>query len=262
MSFIVFLGIGALAGFMAGLFGIGGGVIIVPLLALTFEALGFPSSVIVHMATGTSLATIAITSLSSASAHFKRESVRFDCLKLLLPGLVFGAMLGVVIGGQLSGAIMSMLLSIFFLLVAAKLLFSPSIARGQEALPSRPGMLGAGGVIGALSALFGVGGGTLSVPFLEWRGVPMRSAVGTSSACGVPIAIIGALTAIVVGWSHAGLPPWATGYVYWPAFIGIVLMSTWTARFGARAAHFLPERWLKRAFAALLIVMALKFLIS
>ena len=260
VSFLIFAGIGALAGFLAGLFGIGGGAVIVPLLVLTFGALGFSSDNIVHLATGTSLATIAITSLSSARAHFIRQCVRVDCLRKLLPGLIPGAMLGVVIGGQLSGPVMSLLLGVFFVAVALKLLLAPGLARDKERLLPRPGMAGAGGVIGAVSSLFGVGGGTLSVPFLEWRGISMRAAVGTSSACGVPIAVIGAVTAIVVGWHSPGLPHGATGYIYWPAFLGIVLMSVLTARLGAQVAHYLSERWLKRIFAALLLVMALKLL--
>ncbi|WP_317450682.1 sulfite exporter TauE/SafE family protein [Phytohalomonas tamaricis] len=257
----LYLLIGALAGFIAGLFGLGGGVVIVPLLVIAFGLQGVADNVAIHLAIGTSLATITITSLSSARAHYIRGSVRLDCWKLLLPGLVCGAVLGVFIGGLLSGAVMSILLGIFFLLVAVKMVFNPR-PRQQQQLPGRGPMLAAGGVIGTLSALFGIGGGTLTVPFLEWRGVEMKQAVGTSSACGIPIAVISALTAIAVGWNSSDLPQWSTGYIYWPAFLGIVLMSVPLARVGARVAHALPDIWLKRTFAGLMIIVALKFLLE
>lgn len=261
LALVFYLVIGALAGFIAGLFGLGGGVVIVPLLVIAFGLQGVADSVAIHLAIGTSLATIAVTSLSSARAHYTRGSVRLDCLKLLLPGLVFGAALGVFIGGSLSGEVMSVLLAIFFLLIAAKMVFNPR-PRDRKQLPGRPAMIAAGGVIGTLSALFGIGGGTLTVPFLEWRGVEMRQAVGTSAACGIPIAVISALTAVAVGWHADDLPRWASGYVYWPAFLGIVVMSVPLARVGARAAHALPDVWLKRTFAALMVVVALKFLLG
>ncbi|QEL11753.1 sulfite exporter TauE/SafE family protein [Kushneria phosphatilytica] len=260
-AILLYPAIGAIAGFMAGLFGIGGGVVIVPLLAFAFGLQQISESVILHLAIGTSLATIALTSLSSAWAHYQRGNVRRDCLLLLLPGLIAGAVLGVFIGDALSGGAMSLLLGIFFLLLAIKLVFNLQPG-GRRPLPGRLGMMSAGGIIGALSALFGIGGGSLSVPFLEWRSVPMKQAVGTSSAAGIPIAVIGALTAMLVGSGTQALPQWSTGYVYWPAFLGIVILSVPFARLGARVASGLSNRMLKRIFAGLIVLVAFKFLLG
>tara|TARA_R110002124_G_scaffold59064_2_gene163618 strand:+ start:2249 stop:3046 length:798 start_codon:yes stop_codon:yes gene_type:complete len=252
--------IGLLAGFLAGIFGICGGVVIVPLLVTILGWQQVDDDLALSLAVGTSLATIAVTSISSARAHYRHGNVRRDCVWLLLPGLVFGAINGVVVGDVLSGKTLSLLLGVFFLILAIKVLVN-SRSVGSYPLPGRNGMLIAGSSIGLASALFGIGGGTLMVPFLERHSIPMRQAVGTSAAAGIPIAIVGAITAMVVGDTKTSVS-WTTGYVYWPAFVGIVILSMPGAKLGALVASRLKAKVLKLTFAGLLIVVGLNFLLG
>lgn len=258
-SILLYLFIGGCGGFLAGLFGIGGGVIIVPLLALAFHLQGVAPDLILRLAIGTSLACIAATAVSSAWAHHQRGAVRGAWLLRLLPGLVVGAVVGVFIGDALPADLMQTLLAIFFILVAIRLWVSSQPSAGA-AMPGAWGMGLAGLVIGTVSALFGVGGGALTVPYLSWRGAAMTQAVGTSAAAGLPIAIIGGATSVAVGLGTPGLPPWTTGYVNWAAFAGLVVMSVPMARLGAVLAHRLPSVMLRRLFAVLLLLVALKML--
>ena len=258
LTFLGYLALGAIAGTMAGLFGVGGGLIIVPALVFAFGAQGIDPSIAMHLAIGTSLATIAITGASSAWAHHQRGSIQRQWFLLLLPGLVLGAIVGVFVAGALSGGLLGTLFGIFVILVALKMALGGGPKPGKKA-PGRLGMGMAGGVIGGVSALFGIGGGTLSLPWLTRCGASMTQAVGTSAACGLPIALSGAVTFIVVGWSHPLLPAGATGFVMWPAFLGIVLASVPFARLGARLAHVLPARVLRLSFAALLLIVGLRF---
>ncbi len=213
-----------------------------------------------HLAVGTSLATIVVTGASSAWGHYRRGSVHRTWFLALLPGLMLGAIAGVFVAGNLSGGRLGTLFGIFMLLVAARMLLGVRPRPGRLT-PGRGVMMLAGVVIGAVSALFGIGGGTLSVPWQSQSGATMTQAVGTSSVCGLPIALFGAATFIIVGWQAPGLPPGALGYVMWPAFLGIVLASVPCARLGVWLAHRLPGRLLRLAFAALLAGVGLKFLL-
>ncbi|SFX30928.1 sulfite exporter TauE/SafE family protein [Marinospirillum alkaliphilum] len=259
--FLIYLLLGAGAGLLAGLFGIGGGLVIVPVLILTFQALGFPLEILVHLAVGTSLATIIPTSISSTLTHHRKGGVNWHWFRLIAPGIVLGALLGAWTASLLSGLALQNIIGTFVLLVAVQMAFNlkPAPGRGQ---PPTPVMAAAGGLIGWASAIFGIGGGTLSVPFLTWCNAVMRQAVGTSAALGFPIAVFGALGNLWAGWQHPELPDWATGYIYWPAFVGIVLASVPFARLGAKLAHFLPELLLKRLFALLLLLVGLRFLLT
>ena len=254
-----YLAIGAFAGLLAGLFGIGGGLIIIPLLLIAFELQNVSPDVSMHLAIGTSLATIMLTSMSSIKAHHAHKAVRWDLFKPMATGIVIGAVLGVFTASSLSGAALKLIIGLFALAVAAKMLtgFQPPPSR---VVPRRPGLVGAGGVIGWGSAIFGIGGGTLTVPWLAWHNVRMQEAVATSAACGLPIAIAGALTNVAVGWNEPELPQYALGFVYLPAFFGIVLTSMATARAGARLAHRMPAKLLSKLFACLLIVVGLRLL--
>lgn len=261
VTFAVYLLLGAAAGTMAGLFGVGGGLIIVPVLALAFEWQGIAPELLMHLAIGTSLATIVITGASSAYGHFRKGSVDKPWFMALLPGLMLGAIAGVFVADTLSGTLLGTLFGVFVLLVALKMVMGLSPKPGSQA-PGKLVMMAAGAVIGAISALFGIGGGTLTVPWLSRCGAKMTQAVGTSAACGLPIALFGALTFIVVGWGHPLLPAAATGFVMWPAFLGIVLTSVPFARLGVRLAHVLPAHILRYAFATLLILVGLRFILS
>ncbi|MFK7159652.1 sulfite exporter TauE/SafE family protein [Marinospirillum sp. MEB164] len=259
MIFLIYLGLGAFAGLLAGLFGIGGGLIIVPVLVVAFTWLGFSTEILVHLAVGTSLATIIPTSISSTWSHHQKASVDWSIFSVLAPAILCGALLGAWTASLLSAALLQGVLGVFVLLVAAKMAFKLDPPAREQPVPPWV-LLPAGGIIGWASAIFGIGGGTLSVPFLSWCRLNMRLAVGTSAALGLPIALFGALGNLWTGWQQPDLPAAASGFIYWPAFLGIVLMSVPFARLGARLAHYLPEARLKQLFALLLFCVGIKFL--
>jgi uncharacterized membrane protein YfcA len=260
-SWLIYLSLGAVAGTVAGLLGVGGGLIIVPVLALVYAHLGVTEAVIMHLAIGTSLATIVMTSLSSVRAHHRRGAVLWPVVWRLTPGIVLGALLGAWLADALQSLWLQRFFGVFELAVAV-LMAAGLKPAPHRALPGAVGMVGAGGVIGTISAIVGIGGGTLTVPFLSWCNVAMRNAVATSAACGLPIAVAGAVGFILTGLDARGLPPWSSGYVYWPAFLGIVLASVAFAPLGAALAHRLPAAGLKRAFAILLVVIGIRFLLG
>ncbi|WP_249979285.1 sulfite exporter TauE/SafE family protein [Vreelandella olivaria] len=256
-----YLALGAAAGIMAGVFGVGGGIIIVPVLVFAFGVQNIAPEITMHLAVGTSLATIVVTGASSALGHIRRGSVHRPWFMALLPGLMLGAIGGVFIAGSLSGTMLGTLFGIFVLLLATKMVLGLKPKPGTV-VPGKTAMTIAGGVVGAISALFGIGGGAMTVPWLSRCGATMTQAVGTSAACGLPIAVVGAITFIIVGWGNPLLPPWATGFVMWPAFLGIVVASVPFARIGVRLAHVLPAHVLRFSFAALLAVVGLRFILA
>lgn len=275
MELITFLIIGALAGFAAGLFGVGGGTIIVPLLFIVFTQMDYSADVIMHLALGTSLATIIVTSISSLMAHNKKGAVMWPVFRNLAPGLAIGCFLGAGIAGQISGRYLQLIVGVFLLWVAYKMFFggkkqvtnnvsniNPASGANytNTELPSKPKQLAAGGVIGVASAIFGIGGGSLTVPYLTRYGVVMQRAVGTSAACGLPIAIAGALGYMVFGAQAQINVPNTVGFVHIYAFLGISIMSFFTAKLGAKVAHVLSPQLLKRCFAILLTVVGFYFL--
>ncbi|WP_207062300.1 sulfite exporter TauE/SafE family protein [Motiliproteus sp. SC1-56] len=261
MLFLSYLILGACAGLLAGLFGIGGGLIIVPVLVISFELQGMSPEVLTHVAVGTSLATIIVTSLSSIRSHHLKQAVSWNLFWPLAAGICLGAILGVKTAGRLSGPALQTAIGVFAVLIAIQMALGLR-PKGAQRLPGRPALVGAGGVIGWASAIFGIGGGSLTVPYLSWKGVRMQEAVGTSAACGLPIALMGALANVEEGWGNPELMPWSLGYVYLPAFLGIVLASAYFARLGALLAHRLPATILRRIFALLLFSVGLRFLLA
>lgn len=258
---LTYMLLGGFAGVLAGLLGVGGGLIIVPVLAGIFASQNFPAQSLMQIAIGSSLATIMVTSLSSLRAHHQRGGVRWPLMLQLTVGIIFGAWLGAAVAHLMPSDALATLFGVFELLVAAQLWFGTSSAAHQQ-LPARSRNLAAGGVIGAVSAILGIGGGTLTVPYLTWHNVPMREAVGTSAACGFPIAVSGSIGFIVAGWQVNDLPEWSTGYVYWPAVLMISLISVLAAPLGARLAHSLPQATLKRIFALFLASLGVWMLAS
>ncbi len=256
-----YLLLGACAGLVAGLFGVGGGLIIVPVLVFSFELQGMSPEVLTHVAVGTSLATIIVTSISSILTHHHKGGVIWPLFWPLAAGICLGAILGVKTAGRLSGSSLQLVIGCFAIIIAMQLAFGlkPKPSRG---VPGRPALSLAGGVIGWASAIFGIGGGSLTVPYLTFSNVQIQRAVGTSAACGLPIAIMGSLTNIEEGWNHPQLMDWSLGYVYLPAFFGIITTSAIFARFGARLAHWLPADTLRRIFALLLLLVGVRFLLS
>lgn len=251
-TLLLYLVLGAIAGIVAGLFGIGGGLLIVPVLIFSFAAQGMSPDVLTHAAVATSLATIVVTSLSSVRAHHKRGAVRWELFKPLSLGILVGAFLGVKVAGLMPGSLLQVVFGVFALCVAVQMAFALKPNAGEEE-PSSVVLMSGGGLIGGLSAIFGIGGGTLTVPFLSWKRVQMQQAVATSAACGLPIALVGALTNIWEGWGHTETAEWSLGYIYLPAFCGIVITSSLFAKFGVKLAHSLPAPVLKRIFALFLL---------
>lgn len=259
-TLLVYLVLGAFAGVLAGLFGIGGGLVIVPVLILSFGFQGVSSEVATHLAVGTSLATIIFTSVSSIRSHHVKNAVRWDLFRPMLAGIVAGAVVGVWTASLIAGDSLQAIIGVFVILVAIRMLLDVAPKPGRDT----PGPLGlgvAGTGIGWASAIFGIGGGTLTVPYLSWCNVRMQAAIGTAAACGLPIAITGAIANIAVGWRTEGLPPYSLGFVYLPALLGIVTTSVICARFGAELAHRLDVQLLKRIFAVFLLVVGVRFLI-
>ncbi len=260
-SILGYLCLGAVAGTLAGLFGIGGGLIIVPALVFSFTLQGIPEDVLTHMAVGTSLATIILTSLSSVKTHHEKGAVLWSVFKPLAIGIVFGAALGVHTASAIAGPALQAIIGVFAICIAIQMGFglAPSATR---ALPEFGTLASTGGIIGWASAIFGIGGGSLTVPYLSWCNVKMQKAVATSAACGLPIALSGALMNVYTGWNHPSLPEYSTGFIYWPAFLGIVVTSVFFAKIGAKLAHRLSSVILKRIFAVLLLGVGIKFLVG
>jgi len=257
--YLLYLLLGAAAGLVAGLLGVGGGLIVVPALVIGFTIQGVSAGVLTHLAVGTSLATIVVTSVSSMRSHHKRGAVDWDVFRALAPGIALGAWLGASLAALLSGPALQTTIGVILFCIALQMGFGREPA-AHRALPGPAGLLAAGASIGGVSAVCGIGGGSLTVPFLRWCNTDMRRAVGTSAACGLPIALVGAATNVAQGWDEPGLPEHALGFVYLPAFLGIVLASTPMARAGARLAHRLPPRTLQRIFAGFLFAVSVKFL--
>lgn len=257
---VAYLALGACAGTLAGLLGIGGGLVIVPVLFYLFQIQEFASEITMHLAIGSSLATVIFTAIASSYAHHRRGAVHWRAVAGLAPGIVLGALLGAMVADHLPTNKLRVFFGLFELVVAVQIGLG-IIPAAKRKLPSRIGMAAAGSGIGSVSSILGIGGGTLTVPFLIWCNVAIREAIATSAACGLPIALAGTIGFMVTGWGNVFLPNGSSGYIYWPATLGIVVASTLFAPLGARLAHTLPIMALKRIFALLLIVIGLRMLV-
>jgi len=253
--------LGLLAGFVAGLLGVGGGLIIVPVLAFIFAAHHFPEQYVMHLALGTSLASIIFTSISSLRAHHAHAAVNWKVWREITPGVVTGTLLGTVLAAYLSAYFLKAFFVVFVFYVGTQMLLDIKPKPSRE-LPGLPGMFGAGNVIGAVSSLVGIGGGTLSVPFMTWCNIKLHQAIGTSAAIGLPIALAGAVGYVANGLAVNNLPAYSLGFVYLPALGAIVAASILTAPLGAKLAHRLPVKKLKKIFALLLYTLGIRMLIS
>jgi uncharacterized membrane protein YfcA len=259
MTFLLYLLVGAFAGVLAGLFGIGGGMVIVPVLIFSFAAQGVSAEVLTHMAVATSLATIVFTSLSSVREHHRNGAIDWSLVRSMAAGIVLGTVAGVTLISEVPGPVLQNIIGVFALLLALKM-FTGWEPPGKGDRPSAAGLMGAGGIVGFGSSWFGIGGGTFTVPYLSWMRFSMRQAVATSAACGIPIALTGAVTNVIAGQGNDLLPQWSTGFVYWPAVLGIALTSVPCAQVGARLAHKLDAALLKKLFAVLLCVVGIRFI--
>ena len=250
--------LGLVAGVLAGLLGVGGGLVMVPVLIVLFRMQGMNESVVMHVAVGTSLAVIIATAISSIRAHHKRGAVLWSPVAALTPGLLIGSLLGAGIADSLNTRWLQAVFGGFAILVSVQMLMGTRF-EARRLLPAAPGMIGVGSAIGTVSGVVGIGGGSMTVPFLTWCGISIRQAVATSAACGLPIAIAGTIGFIGFGQGSDVLPG-GTGYVYWPAVLSVAVLSMLSAPLGAYLAHSLPVGLLKRVFASLLFLIGLRLL--
>jgi uncharacterized membrane protein YfcA len=248
------LGIGT--GFLAGLLGIGGGMVMVPFLTIILSARGVPADLTVKMAIATSMATIIFTSISSVRAHHKRGAVRWDLVKRLAPGIVIGSLVSSLgVFALLKGSVLAIVFGLFVGFSATQM-FLDKKPKPTRQIPGAAGTVTAGGVIGFISGLVGAGGGFISVPFMTWCNVAIHNAVATSAALGFPIAVANVAGYVISGMRVENLPPASFGYIWLPGLVVIALCSVFTAPLGARAAHALPVAKLKRTFASVLYLLA------
>ena len=248
--------LGVASGFLAGLLGIGGGMVMVPFLTLIMSARGAAPDMAVKMAIATSMATIVFTSISSVRAHHRKGAVRWDIVRGLAPGIVVGSLISSLgLFALLKGSSLAIFFGLFVGFSATQM-FLDKKPKPSRQMPAASGQWFAGGLIGFLSGLVGAGGGFISVPFMAWCNVAMHNAVATSAALGFPIAVANAAGYIVSGMNAQGLPPASFGYIWLPALTVIALCSVFMAPLGARVAHRLPVKQLKRIFASVLYLLA------
>ena len=255
----LYLAIGTAVGFLAGLLGVGGGMITVPVLVFVFTAKSFPPEHLMHLSLATAMATIPFTSASSVRAHHVRDGVDWSVVIGMLPGLAAGALLGALV----AGAVPSRPLAIFFAVFisyAALNMFRKVQPKASRQLPGRLGLGVVGGVISFLASFVAAGAAFMTIPFMTWCNVPMKRAIGTAAALGFPLALASTAGYVYAGWHAAGLPSGTLGFVYLPALVPVVVASMLTAPFGARLSHRLPVRRLRMAFGVLLLGLALHML--
>jgi uncharacterized membrane protein YfcA len=255
---LFYLALGAVAGGLAGLLGIGGGLIVVAALAWWLPGRGIPAPVLMQVALATALAGIVFTALSSTWAHARRGAVRWPLVAWLAPGLVLGGVGGAIVATWMPSRVLAILVAGYCLLSAWQLAWGPVRAAAHGAAAVGRGLLaGAGLVIGVVSAIVGIGGGSMTVPLLVWRGVAPVQAVATSAACGCAIALAAAAGyALAPRAGLATLPPGSIGFVYLPAALVVAAASMLTAPMGARLAHRLPPLRLRQVFAGFLLLIA------
>ena len=256
---LAFLALGAFTGFFAGLFGIGGGGIMMPVLTVIFLSLGYSEDLSIHMGLATSMAAIIPTAIASLRAHHAHNAVDWRAVKMLAPGILLGTVSSAYIATNLPAAPLAIFFSIFMAYVALQMVLNKK-PRPARSFPAWGITASVGLVIGAVSAFVAIGGGTLTVPFLIWCSFALPRAIGTSAAVGLPIAVFGTLGYLISGLNQDQLPEYTWGYIYWPAVVVMALLSTVTAPIGARLTHSLPVASLKKYFALLLMSLSLHML--
>jgi len=251
--------LGAIVGFFAGLLGIGGGLIIVPVLVYLLPLLGISAELAFPMALATSLASIIFTSSSAAFAHHKNGNIPWSIARKLVLSVAIGALLGAVIAGMLSLKALTIIFASAVLILAAYMFLSIKVQRSVT-LPTRWGLQSIGLFTGVLASLMGIAGGAILVPILMYCSLSMRQAIGVATASGIIVAFFGALGYVVIGFGQSDLPPWSIGYIYLPALLGIVLTSSLFAPLGVKAGAKLPLSYMKKGFALFLMLVAFKMI--
>ncbi len=258
---LAYLLLGTIAGFLAGLFGVGGGTILVPAMLFLFDAQRFSPEHTMHLALGTSMATILFTSVASAYKHHQHAAVRWDIVRRITPGILLGTVLGAALASSIPTAGLAVFFALFVYFAAGQILIGKPPDASRQ-LPGAQGMSLTGALTGLLSSLVSIGGGTVVIPFLLWCNVPLENAIGTSAAIGFPVAVGGTLGYIATGMSLHSLPAPNLGFVYLPALLWVALASITAAPLGAMAAHRMQVGLLRKLFAVLLLVLATKLLLK
>ena len=259
--YAAYLLLGVFVGFFAGLFGIGGGLVMVPVLNLLFEAQHLGGAQNLHLALGTSMAAIIYSAASSARTHYRHGAVNLRIVVSMTPGLLLGTLTGAFLASRTSSVFLAIFIALFVYLSAMQMLLDLK-PKAVRQLPGRTGLTMVGYVIGAISSLVSIGGGVLSVPFMLWHSIPFRHAIGTSAAIGFPIALGGAAGYMVTGMIWHNLPDGTLGFIYLPALFTIIIGSALTTPLGAKATHSLPLNPLRRGYAVLLFALATRMLLS
>jgi uncharacterized membrane protein YfcA len=258
---VIFALLGAFVGIMAGLLGIGGGGILVPIFTSIFIYQQFPLEQVVHVALGTSMACIMVTSFSSLRAHHANGGVIWPLVKVMAPVIIVGTFAATFVAAQLSSKVLAVFFAIFMAYVASQMFRSKPV-QASSALAGKLELSLVAAFIGAISALVSIGGGSLSVPYLTWRNLDIRKAIGTSAALGLPIAVTGTLGYVINGIHSGIILPHTIGFVYWPAFLLVMVPSYFTAKIGAGLTQSLPVKTLKRIFGVLLLLLSIKMVFS
>lgn len=259
--YAAYLLLGAFTGFFAGLLGIGGGLILVPVLSWLFDAQHLGGTHNLHLALGTSMAAILYTAASSARTHYIHGAVKADIVRRMAAGLLLGTLLGAMFAGHTPALPLAVFFALFVYLAAMQMLMGLKPKAGRQ-MPGGLTLTLVGGGIGAISSLVSIGGGILSVPYLLWHNTPLRQAIGTSAALGFPIALGGTAGYVYAGLSLGELPGGALGFVYLPALFMLIIGSAFTTPLGAKATHRLPVQHLRRGFALLLLALATRMLMK
>jgi uncharacterized membrane protein YfcA len=255
-ALLLFAALGVFAGLIAGMFGVGGGIITVPFLVACFMQYGFEEAIMIHMAVGTSLCCIVFTGISSAYAHKQKNAINYNFFRPIALGIVIGAFLGALFAVQLNGNFLKTIIGIFALFIAIQMGINMEIKLKKRTKKSiEPYFVGTG--IGFMSSMLGIGGGTFSVPYFRASGLKLTSSIGTSAACGIPIAIFGTLGYIIAGIEVSELPNLSLGYVYLPALLGVSMTSVFAAKYGAELAHYFSQLVLKRLMAMWFFIVSI-----
>ena len=262
---LIYLASGCIVGFLAGLLGIGGGSVMVPVLSMVFASRGYSGDHVVHMALATSMATIIPGGFMSARTHHQHQVIDWQIVRNMLPGILVGTFCGAVMAHASSTAFLKGFFVAFICFLAVQMLFDFSKVLSAKAAKPTPGKVALslfGVLMGVISSFAGIGGAVLSIAFLLWCGLTMHGAIGTAAALGVPLAVAGSIGFVVTGLSDKTLPEWSLGYVYLPAMVSIAATSMLMAPVGARLAHRLPVAALKKVFIVLLVALAIKMALT
>ncbi len=257
--FLCFLMLGFLTGLLSGILGIGGGSIIVPTLIYLFTLQNFDPNIVMHLAAGTSLASIIFSSLTTAYTHHRYGTIVWPMVYDLLPGIISGAIIGGLSASYFPTYLLKTIFAYFLIFLGLRMLFTFK-PRHDQSIPSRSNLIVVGFIVGVISSLLGVGGGGLLIPYLTRSHLPMRNAAGTAIVCVFPLAVCGTIALIFSGWGNTHLPALATGFVYWHAAINIAITSIVAVPIGVRLSIKLPNILLRRAFALFLLAAAIDML--